>query len=307
MTATLQPLRDCSPALHSQIEAGLAAAGAIGKVMARPLGGGDTGLAWRLTDGRGRCFFLKLTRRLAATHAAALCSAEADGLTALARCPALRIPRVLGAGSHDATAFLLLEHVVMRPPSEEDAPALATALVALHQRIWPCHGWRRDNFIGPTPQANGWWADWGEFFGTHRLAPLLARVAGRDAALDAAGRALLTALPALLDGHRPPASLLHGDLWQGNVALDEQGRATLYDPAVHAGDREADLAMMALFGGLDATLAAYQARWPLPPGHERRRALYQSYHLLNHYLLFGAGYGRQAQVAIERALRPGGS
>lgn len=299
----IKALRGCSNVLRSRIDAKLTAAGAAGQVTAQPLGGGDTGRAWHLTDERDQHFFLKLIGPLAPAHAAALCTAEADGLTALATCPALRIPRVLGTDSHDATAFLLLEHVAMRAPTDRDAPTLATALVALHRRIWPCHGWRRDNFIGTTPQPNGWWADWGDFFGACRLAPLLARVAGRDAALDAAGRRLLAALPALLEGHRPPASLLHGDLWRGNVALDdEQGRPTLFDPAIHAGDRESDLAMAALFGGLEATLAAYEARWPLPPGHERRRALYQSYHLLNHYLLFGAGYGRQARAAIERAL-----
>ncbi|HJO34834.1 MAG: fructosamine kinase family protein [Pseudomonadota bacterium] len=299
---TIVALHGCGETLRHRLEDTLAAAGAAGQVRAQPLGGGDTGRAWRLTDPHHRQFFLKLIGPLAPAQAAAMGSAEADGLTALASCPVLRLPRVLGSGSDDATAFLLLEHVAMRPPAEADAPTLAAALISLHRRIWPAYGWRRDNFIGPTPQLNGWWADWGAFFAARRLAPLLGRLAGRDAALDAAGQRLLAALPRLLAGHHPPASLLHGDLWRGNVALDAQGRATLFDPAVHAGDRESDLAMMALFGGLEAVLAAYEARWPLPPGHERRRALYQSYHLLNHYLLFGAGYGRQARSAIERAL-----
>ncbi len=111
-------------------------------------------------------------------------------------------------------------------------------------------------------------------------------------------------LDELLGGHRPEASLVHGDLWGGNAAMDEGGRPVLFDPAVYYGDRETDLAMTELFGGFSPLFfEAYHGAWPLDPGYrERRRDLYQLYHLLNHDHLFGGHYGRECLRTMERLI-----
>lgn len=106
--------------------------------------------------------------------------------------------------------------------------------------------------------------------------------------------------------HDPPPSLLHGDLWSGNWMALAGGGAALIDPAVHFGDRECDLAMMHLFGGFPARLfKAYEDAWPLPPGAEQRRPIYQLYHLLNHLLLFGEGYGPAVDRVLDRVVGTG--
>jgi fructosamine-3-kinase len=166
-------------------------------------------------------------------------------------------------------------------------------------------GWHADNFIGATPQANDWAADWPRFFAERRLAPQLAmaRDGGHGGRLLRDGERLLSRLDMLFEGHEPAPSLLHGDLWAGNCASDTAGNPVLYDPAVHYGDRECDLAMSELFGGFDAAFyAAYEAAWPLPPGRERRRDLYQLYHVLNHLNLFGGGYRGQAERLLAGLL-----
>jgi protein-ribulosamine 3-kinase len=77
----------------------------------------------------------------------------------------------------------------------------------------------------------------------------------------------------------------------------------LYDPAVYFGDRETDLAMTTLFGGFGAAFyEAYHAAWPLEAGYATRRDLYNLYHVLNHFNLFGGGYRGQAERMIERLL-----
>jgi fructosamine-3-kinase len=97
--------------------------------------------------------------------------------------------------------------------------------------------------------------------------------------------------------------LLHGDLWSGNVAQTAAGEPVIFDPAVYFGDREADLAMTALFGGFaDSFYRAYLQEWPLPPGHEIRRTLYNLYHVLNHLNLFGGGYLGRAERMVEQVL-----
>lgn len=105
------------------------------------------------------------------------------------------------------------------------------------------------------------------------------------------------------DGYSPLPSLLHGDLWSGNVAFARDGEPVIFDPAVYYGDREADLAMTELFGGFDTSFyAAYQSAYPLDAGYPVRRTLYNLYHILNHANLFGGGYVRQAEAMMDRLL-----
>ncbi|PWG64849.1 fructosamine kinase family protein [Spiribacter halobius] len=232
-------------------------------------------------------------------------AAEADGLAALAGTPGLRVPAVLACAEAGGRAFLLTEYIALRPARGAASAALGEAVAALHARCGERHGWHRDNFIGATPQPNTPDTHWARFYREQRLRPQWqrARQNGAGAALLRAVEQVMERLPARLEGHQPAPSLLHGDLWAGNAAADAQGRPVLYDPAVHYGDRECDLAMAALFGGFDADFsAAYEAAWPLPEGHRQRRPLYQLYHLLNHFNLFGGAYEASARRAAEAFL-----
>ncbi len=247
--------------------------------------------------------------KVGARAARAAFAAEADGLLELREARALRVPRVLATGATDAAAFLALEWIESGPADEACERRLGEGLAALHAVTAPRFGFRRDNTIGRTPQANAWAADWVEFFRERRLRPQLALAAQRGFGrlLTGCGEQLLAALPALLAGHAPRASLLHGDLWGGNWLASTAGEPVLLDPAVYYGDRETDLAMTRLFGGFSAAFyRAYEAAAPLPPGAARRAALYNLYHVLNHANLFGGGYARQAHELIERLLAGAG-
>jgi len=261
---------------------------------ARPAGGS----AFRLSDGT-RSVFLKI---LPAALAACL-EAEAEGLDALAG--PLRVPAVLGRGEAADEAWLALEWLELRRPDAAAAEAFGHALAQSHQRTAEAFGWQADNWIGASPQHNGWEDDWATFFTERRLRPQFdaARERGGDG-LAEAGERLCAAVPALLEGHAPPASLVHGDLWGGNWGALGPGAPVTFDPAVHYADRECDLAMTELFGGFPATFyAAYREAWPLPPGYAGRRDLYQLYHVLNHDNLFGGGYGARARALTETLLR----
>ena len=263
-------------------------------VEAVALGRGSVGTHWRFAVG-GRRYFVKA----AALVDAAAFAAEADGLQALAGCAALVVPRVVAQGvADDDTAFLALDWLAL--DAQGDDAVLGDALVQLHALRFDAHGWRRDNFIGATPQHNARCADWPTFFLQRRLAPMLARAAAHGAPTLAEQAAFLfDGVPPGLQ-HTPAPALLHGDLWRGNVGF-VGGRAALFDPAAHAGDAECDLAMAALFGGFSPRFfAAYAARVPPLPGAAWRRALYQLYHVLNHYVLFGGGYAAQATALLAR-------
>lgn len=231
--------------------------------------------------------------------------AEADGLAELAKAQAVRVPEVLGVSSQEGVAFLVLEWIDLRTATSSSERKLGELLAAQHRVTREKFGWHRDNTIGSTPQSNREAAEWVEFLREQRLRPQLqlARSNGASADLIDGGERLCEQLGHFFTGHRPEPSLLHGDLWGGNWGSDASGRPVLFDPAVYFGDREADLAMTHLFGGFGASFySAYQSAWPLQMGANTRVALYNLYHVLNHYNLFGGGYSRQALSMIQRLL-----
>jgi fructosamine-3-kinase len=263
-------------------------------VSAQPVTGGSIHSALRLDEAGGARFFAKL----ATAAQAPMLEAEADGLAAIAASGSLRTPAVIALGADEAHAFLVLEWLELQPlASATDGARFAEALAGLHRDVGEHFGWPRDNFIGHTPQRNTERDNWARFFVEERLRPQFARAReqGFEIELQRQAERLLDRVPALFLDYRPAVSLLHGDLWHGNAAVLADGTPVVFDPAVHRGDRESDLAMSELFGGFpSAFYAAYRRTWALHEDYEQRKMLYSLYHVLNHLNLFGRGYLREA-------------
>lgn len=269
---------------------------------ARTLGGGCINTAYVLAgqhNGQRESFFIKIND----ASKLAMFEAEEEGLQALIHSRSLRIPKPVCSGIAGQHAYLLMEHIALSG-SGDDAQ-LGTALATMHQTQHTQFGWQRDNTIGATPQHNRWTDDWPTFWAEQRLGTQLELAArnGAGRALLKRGDTLLASLSTFFRDYQPVPSLLHGDLWSGNYAFDEQGQPVIFDPAVYFGDRETDLAMTELFGGFSAAFyATYNAAWPLDTGYATRKTLYNLYHILNHFNLFGGGYLSQAQGMIDRLL-----
>lgn len=263
------------------------------------VGGGSISQGFSLSGTDGRRFFVKKNH----ARLRAMFEAEAAGLEELARCEALRIPRAIALTDHGDACFLVLEHLDLG--GSADGAALGHGVAALHAITGAHFGWNRDNLIGSTHQPNSPDKDWVAFYRKHRLAfqRRLARDNGAGAGLlDTVGR-LETDLDVFFTQYRPEPSLLHGDLWSGNWGFLRDGSPTIFDPAVYYGDREADIAMMELFGHPGHEFfAAYNEARPLDSGYAVRRDLYNLYHILNHYNLFGGGYAAQAEGMARRVL-----
>lgn len=261
-------------------------------------GGGCINRAYVLTGTDASRWFVKLN----AAHRRAMFDAEAAGLRAIQASASLRVPTPLCSGADATDAWLALEYLDLS--AQGDAAELGQQLATMHRHSAARFGWHIDNCIGATPQENAFHDDWIEFWRQRRLLPQLQRAArrGLSARVVERGERLAAQLDGFFPGYRPQPSLLHGDLWGGNAAYAE-GRPVVFDPAVYYGDRETDLAMSELFGGFSASFyAAYRAAWPLDPGYGERCELYNLYHVLNHYNLFGGGYAAQAAAMIDRLL-----
>ncbi|HJY75858.1 MAG TPA: fructosamine kinase family protein [Burkholderiales bacterium] len=216
-------------------------------------------------------------------------AAEADGLAAL-RAAGMPAPEPHSHGVAAGRAYLVLDYLDLT--GRKDFAALGRMLAAAHRQPGPRFGWRRDNYIGATPQANGWCDDWQEFWLERRIRPQIELARRNGFELAAPGISVLK-------DHEPQPSLLHGDLWSGNAGFTAEG-PVVFDPAVYYGDREADLAMTELFGGFPTEFyRAYHETWPLDKGYERRKPMYNLYHLLNHLNLFGGSYLAQVNSTLQ--------
>lgn len=265
---------------------------------AQPVGGGCINSAFVLEWARGKVFLKRNRRELLPMF-----KAEAAGLEEIRGSQSLRVPEVLASGTDSAGSWLALEFIAFAAPSPSSCARLGEQLAAMHRCTAPAFGWGRDNYIGATEQINSWTDSWVSFLAEQRLRPQLALAsrAGADAGLIAAGERLLEQLPSFFSGYSPAPSLLHGDLWGGNWAADREGEPVIFDPATYFGDREADLAMTELFGGFDDRFyQSYRDCWDIDPGYTSRKVLYNLYHVLNHFHLFGGAYGGQAREMIDR-------
>jgi fructosamine-3-kinase len=276
----------------------LAAALAAPVVRIDHVAGGEINEAYRAWLGDGRQVFVK-------RHAEAppgMFAAEAAGLDWLRAGP-LRVPRVLAIGER----WLALEWLELARPSGGPAErgfaaALGRGLAELHGLGAAQFGLASDNFLATLAQHNAPAPDWPSFYVERRLRPLaeLAIAGGRMPEI----RPQLDRLAARPDRFGPAESpaRLHGDLWWGNVAA-VAGAPALIDPAVYAGHREVDLAMLALFGPLpDDLIRGYGEVSPLAAGWRDRLVLHQLYPLAAHAVLFGGGYGGQFARALARYL-----
>lgn len=261
---------------------------------ADPAFGGCINQCFVLTSGMGKQYFVKVN----APATAPGFQQEWEALSAIAATGTVRVPRAVAQGANTQHAFLVLEFLPLQPLEEPSFEELGRQLAALHRHTSGAFGWPQDNLIGSSPQFNGWLPEWPDFFRTRRLEPQLAWAANQGLSLQQAPE-LLQCLEQLLD-HHPAASLVHGDLWAGNAAAVSDREPVLMDPASYYGDREVDLAFSVMFGGFsDAFYGAYEEAFPLPDGAHIRMRLYNLYHELNHFNLFGGGYGEQARQTID--------
>lgn len=228
---------------------------------------------------------------------------EAESLRELKKAAGnqLVIPEVLGAKMVDSSpGFLIQEYLPPRFSIAKDEEQLGRGLAFIHQYKNEKFGFFSDNYCGATHQKNAWTENWALFYRDVRLGFLL-KLIQQERSLTLSEikifEKLQRKIPKLLPEKSVPV-LIHGDLWSGNYLITEKGPA-LIDPASYFADREMEFGIITMFGGFSNTFYdAYNEVNPLPSDWKERNKLYQLYHVLNHYYLFGGAYKQQAlQIA----------
>lgn len=264
------------------------------------IGGGCINQAVKVSDDQ-RAFFVKTNQ----AHQLAMFEAECDGLQEMYESQTIRVPQPICTGTAAGKAYIVMEYLSLGGNNSTSAwQQMGQQLAAMHGvTSEQGFGWHRDNTIGATPQQNKWTEDWVEFWRDRRLGPqfeLAHEQGGRFPRRDE----LMNAIPRLLKGHYPQPALIHGDLWSGNAAVTTNAEPVILDPATYYGDPEADLAMTELFGRFpNAFYEAYNAASPISEGYSQRKPLYNLYHIINHFNLFGGSYQSQANRMIDQILK----
>jgi len=279
------------------------------KYKAQWIGGGGGGNAWattgiiknELSDSDKQYFFKAASSMSGIT----MLSAEFEGVKEMFNTNTIKVPEPICFGTTDYGGFIILEKLNFGGYS--DGELYGKKLAAMHKCISTnkkFFGWKINNTIGATLQPNNECDKWADFWDKYRLGHML-ELAKRDGADFRNEKELREKVYSILDAHDCQPSLCHGDLWSGNQATLSNGDPVIFDPATYYGDPEVDIAMTFLFGANSKQF--YQSYWNemggQKEGYEVRQIIYNLYHILNHYVLFGGGYLQQSYNMIDRILK----
>lgn len=230
-------------------------------------------------------------------------AAEALGLKQMQATQTITVPQPICCGTAGNSSYIVLQWLDLGRGDSQSWRLMGRQLAAMHREgTSKDFGWERNNTIGSTPQVNTWMANWADFFAEQRIGYQLKLAKHRGGRFPDTNQ-VINAVKAQLENRKPQPSLVHGDLWSGNAAIGDDGAPIIFDPATYYGDRETDLAMTELFGGFPtAFYNGYNEAWKLDSSYRQRKSIYNLYHVLNHFNLFGGGYGNQAIRIIETIL-----
>ena len=260
--------------------------------------GGSINETLGLTTNQGK-FFLKLNDKNTYPE---MFEKEKLGLELLKNKSSLHIPEVIAVGEYGSRSFLIMDFVISSAPKQSFWEEFGRGLANLHRNTSTRFGLEYNNYIGSLQQYNSTKNSWVEFFIEQRL-NIQEKWARESGLLDKETSLMLQKLYVKLDQIFPeePVALLHGDLWSGNFLVNEQGSASIIDPAVYYGNREMDIAMSLLFGGFQKQFyEAYHEAFPLADEWEQRIEVCNLYPLLVHVNLFGSSYAGRVNSILKR-------
>ena len=261
----------------------------------KPISGGDINLAFKINDEQ-HSYFIKLNDKSRLSQF----ESEAYSLEQLKATQTILTPEYIALGTTLDKSYLVLSHIDFCTDNAHFWHQLGVQIAHLHKNSTHGQfGWQDDNYLGNTRQPNDWQSNWRSFFAEQRIGWQLQLLSERSIYIGDIDHIISMCHNGLAHQNFTPC-LVHGDLWQGNIGFCPQG-PIIFDPACYYGDREVDIAMTELFGQFPSEFyRGYQSIYPLNDGYERRKHIYNFYHILNHANLFGGIYIDQAKALLGR-------
>lgn len=262
----------------------------------RSVSGGCINQGYQL-KGNDNTYFVKLNQ----ASLVEMFQAEALGLKQMYATNTITVPKPICWGVTGNNSYIVLEWLNLGRGNNSSWLEMGRQLAQMHSSgTANKFGWNMNNTIGSTPQINDWMDNWADFFAEKRIGYQLKLAKRKGGSFPDTDKVVAAVRDKLAD-RQPEASIVHGDLWSGNADITADGKPIIFDPATYYGDREVDIAMTEVFGGFPGSFyQGYNQQWQLDSGYQKRKTIYNLYHILNHFNLFGAGYGSQAQRMIQQ-------
>ncbi len=261
-----------------------------------PVSGGCINQCFRINTDTSKSFFLKKNKR----SFFPFFEAELLALQQIKETQTIFVPEAIKCEEGSSFSYLVLEFIKEGTSNPDRQKKMGQQLAKMHKHPKPYFGWDIDNCIGATPQPNPKSEDWIGFYRDFRLGHQFELAQNKGKSFNGS-KDLMDNIDFFFNDYQPSPSLLHGDLWGGNSSFTENGTPFIYDPASYYGDRETDIAFTYMFGGYTPEFyEGYESTYPLDSGFSQRKRLYNLYHELNHFNLFGGGYANSAQASINQ-------
>jgi len=259
--------------------------------------GGDIHTAWQIEFSNKKLFLKKNVRNKKFLEFEKYCL---QNLRKYINQENLVIPKVIAYKNIKNTEILLTEWIDMQNFAQKK---LGKGLGEMHLKSAESNpkmfGYAVEGFIGTTDQKKGWEDNWIDCFLNLRIMPQLSILKNNFLENETVNK-LKEKIKSELLNHKAISTLVHGDLWSGNVGMDKSGKGVIFDPASWWADNEVDIAMTKLFGGFSKEFyEEYHKIFPIKIGFEKRIIIYNFYHILNHANMFGGGYLKQVKDYVK--------
>jgi len=208
-------------------------------------------------------------------------------------------PKIIFEGVKDSLAFLALEYIPIG--NFKNWELFGKKLAILHTNKNQFFGLDYDNYIGSLKQINNNEDNWKDFYSNQRILHLTKFAFNREL-LTITDSKKIEEICLKLDTYIPftEPSLIHGDLWSGNLIFNSEGEPVFIDPAIYYGHPEMDWAMLSLFGSYpEVAMKSYCNIIPIESNYFEREKIYQLYPILVHLILFGKSYYRNISEILN--------
>ncbi|MQS89888.1 fructosamine kinase family protein [Companilactobacillus mishanensis] len=261
-----------------------------------PVSGGDINLAFKIST-NDENYFLKVQPKNDETFF----DHEIEGLNLINE--VANAPKPIKSGTFERNGYLLMNYLEFGEGNQKD---LGKMVAKMHEKHAPQFGLDHNIENAKNPKINTWQDNWSDFYINQRLNVLVEQIK-KHGDWTVYRQSLMnrfqTKIREYYADHKVEPSLMHGDLWNGNVGFQADGTPILFDPDVFYGNREMDIAMTVLFGGFSQDFYdGYNEEYPLDEGWELRVPWYQTYYLLAHVNLFGENYGTSLESALQQSV-----
>ena len=262
--------------------------------------GGDIHTAWKIEFANKKLFLKRNNRNTKFLEFEKYCL---QNLRNFINQKNLIVPEIIRYKNIKNIEFLLIEWIDMRNFNQKN---LGKGLGEMHlnsnEHNPKIFGYPIDGFIGLSNQKKGWENNWIDCFLNLRIMPQLSIFKSNTLDKETINKVKKKIKSELLK-HEPINTLVHGDLWSGNVGIDKNGKGVIFDPASWWADNEVDIAMTKLFGGFEKEFyEEYHKIFPIKKGFNNRIIIYNFYHILNHANMFGGSYFYQVEDYVKAIL-----